>query len=75
MFRRIRILHLVFALQFERHDHVLSRRVEQRAVERGLRIQYRMGAYRGDFSLIDQDKMCIRDRSQTVKMQIAVHGL
>ena len=52
MFRRSSILHLVFAPRFEGHAHILNRNVEESTVESGLRIQHRMGAYRGKQALI-----------------------
>ena len=55
MFRRIRILLLVFAHSFEGRAHVLSRRVEQGSVERGLRIQHRMGSSSDNSALIEKD--------------------
>jgi len=55
VFRRIRILLLVFAHSFEGRAHVLSRRVEQGSVERGLRIQHRMGSSSDNSALIEKD--------------------
>ena len=67
-FQRTTVFHLVLNLRIERHAPVRNRRVEKGTVKCGLRVQHRMGAFRGNSAAIEKNEAVYpRERPEAMR--------